>query len=522
MAERLSNVSRSRGIAIAVVLATLLIALYATRLAFAPVYLIHDEINFSLQAASIADSGRDLNGRLLPVYFSEPEFTAGRDPLMIYATALALKVLPLSESAVRLPTALLGVVNVLLLAWLARLLLGDSRLAIAAGALLALSPGHFIHSRLALSVLYPLPFVILWLIALCKVDEGAGRRSVLASGALLGLGIYAYLASVVMMPLYLLLTAVLLAERRRFAALRWAMFGFAIVLIPIVLWSVAHPERYGDLLRAYRPGEITAQSTVIDASDAITPGDWRSRLSEWWLYFDPTYLFLSGDSSLTNSTRRAGLFPLAVAVFLPVGIWRVARRRGVDRVIAIGFVTAPLAVVLTGVLHLHRYRGLFVLPFGVLLATYGLQAFLASPKRAWRLVGVLLLAAVPLQFWDFYRDYMGAYRVASSEWYGGNLRGALVEVMQHPPASGQAYVSRTIPYADVYWRFYSQTVAGAPAAATPIDLELASAQWFAPGSKAVVAIDEPLAGVLDRTGWRRELIVTEPDGTPAFVVFGRP
>ena len=75
--------------------------------------------------------------------------------------------------------------------------------------------------------------------------------------------------------------------------------------------------------------------------------------------------------------------------------------------------------------------------------------------------------------------------------------------MQHPPASGQSYVSRTIPYADVYWRFYSQTIAGVPAAPMPLDLAAAEQQLFAPGSKAIVAVDEPLAAVLDRTGWRR-------------------
>ncbi len=51
----------------------------------------------------------------LPVYFSEPEFTAGRDPMMIYVTALGLTVLPLSDAAVRLPTALVGVLIVVLL-----------------------------------------------------------------------------------------------------------------------------------------------------------------------------------------------------------------------------------------------------------------------------------------------------------------------------------------------------------------------------------------------------------------------
>ena len=294
------------------------------------------------------------------------------------------------------------------------------------------------------------------------------------------------------------------------------------MLIPILLWTIAHPERYSDLMRAYRPGEVTGESTVADAARVISSGSWRSKLSEWWLYFDPDYLFVSGDSSMTNSTRQAGLFPLALAVFLPIGIWRLARTRGFERLLLIGLITAPLAVVLTGVLHLHRYRGMFVLPFGVVVATYGLSVMWASPKWIWRITGTALLLTMPVQFAGFYRDYMGLYRERTSSWYGGNLRGALVEVMRHPPASGQAYVSRTIPYADVYWRFYSQTVAGAPAAAAPIDVETASAQSFAPGSKAVVAINEPLAGVLDRTGWHRDVVVTEPDGTPAFVVFARP
>ncbi len=90
----------------AVALALAIAAFYTTRLSYAPIYLIHDEVKFSLQAQSIAASGRDLNGRLLPLYFAEPEFKAGRDPVMIYLTALALKAMPLSQSAVRVPTAL--------------------------------------------------------------------------------------------------------------------------------------------------------------------------------------------------------------------------------------------------------------------------------------------------------------------------------------------------------------------------------------------------------------------------------
>src|SRR5438128_2337287 len=80
--------------------------LYTIRLSDAPIYLMHDEVMFALHADSIARTGHALNGDRLPLYFSEPGFQAGRDPLIIYLTAAVLRVLPLSESTVRLPTAI--------------------------------------------------------------------------------------------------------------------------------------------------------------------------------------------------------------------------------------------------------------------------------------------------------------------------------------------------------------------------------------------------------------------------------
>ena len=182
--------------------------MYATRLSYAPVYLIHDEVKFALQAQSIADSGRDLNGRLFPVYFSEPEFPAGRDPLVIYATAAVLKVLPLSESAVRLPAAIVSVVTVLLIALLARRLFESDALALAAGAMYALSPGAFLHGRMGLSVLYPIPFVMLWALGLERYQRHRRPAALVLAGAALVMGGYGYLAGMVMMPVYVALTGV--------------------------------------------------------------------------------------------------------------------------------------------------------------------------------------------------------------------------------------------------------------------------------------------------------------------------
>ena len=205
----------ARTAATVVLLAVVVAALYATRLGFAPVYLMHDESQFALQAQAIAATGRDLSGHRLPIYFTEAEFPAGRDPVIIYATAAVLTALPLSESSVRLATALTGVLNVVLMFLVGRRLFKSDLLALMAALLVALTPVHFIRSRLVLSPFYSVPFILAWLLWLARFLDRPERRTLSVAAAWLGLGLYTYLACMVMMPVYLLLTAWVAFRRSR-------------------------------------------------------------------------------------------------------------------------------------------------------------------------------------------------------------------------------------------------------------------------------------------------------------------
>jgi 4-amino-4-deoxy-L-arabinose transferase-like glycosyltransferase len=201
----------------------LTMSLYALGLAVSPPHLTHDEIKFALQAKSIADTGRDINGRFLPLYFVEPGFSVGRDPICIYVMAAVLRVLPLSEISIRLSTVLVGAIGVGLTFVLAALLFQRSSIAWAAAALVALTPTYYIHSRLALSVIYPVPFTLAWLVALVLYLSRGQVRYAVACGVILGLGVYSYLAAAIMMPLYLVATVVTLlvrGDRRGVAAAR--------------------------------------------------------------------------------------------------------------------------------------------------------------------------------------------------------------------------------------------------------------------------------------------------------------
>ena len=88
-------------------------------------------------------------------------------------------------------------------------------------------------------------------------------------------------------------------------------------------------------------------------------------------FFNPSFLFFSGDTSYINATRQAGVFPYALAVLLPVGLYAVlsARRMRMAETLLLGFFLAPIAAVLVAEVKINR--ALVVMPFGALIAVAG-------------------------------------------------------------------------------------------------------------------------------------------------------
>ncbi len=508
-----------RAVAVPVAIAGLLIvgvaAIYTPRLSSVPIYLMHDEVNYALQAHAIAQSGRDTNGRFMPVYFSETGFEAGRDALPIYAMAATLLVLPLSEGAVRLPVALVGVLNVLLMWALARRLFSSDRLGVLAALLLALTPGHFVNARLALGILFPLPFVIVWLICAERFVTRPSRGASVSAGLALGLGVYSYLAALLMMPAYLAISlATAWREWRRPPA--WLLvLGFCAALLPLVAWHWYYPERLAGLLAAYRPlGEASAPSPgVLEI--------FRGRLTVAWSFFSPDLWFIGGPGKGTNSTRMAGLFPVAFAVLLPLGVYATWRGRmgRLGPLLLAGFATAPLATVVSG--QLEVYRILFVLPFGVLAASAGAAELLrAGGPRRW--LGIVLVAAVGVQFVSIYLDYMGPYRDRSSQWFGGNMRGAVMAAMAAKESDdGVVWLSARSPI-ERYWRFYAIAGGHQEWESSPVYYDPATFNEAQITGRAILVCspgDPACRSVTGLASWREVQRVHEPNGDESYFVF---
>lgn len=482
---------------------------YATRLGEVPVYVMHDEAQGALQAQSIATTGRDLSGRLLPLYFTEPEFPPGRDPALIYVTALGLKLLPFSEAGVRTPTALVAVLNVVLMFFVARRLFQSTAMGLVAAGMLLFTPIHFIRGRLLLSPLYSIPFILAWLWALARFEADRTPRKLAMAAIWLGLGAYSYLAAVVMMPAYLAVTLAIGYRRLGLSAAVKAAAAFAATLMPMVLWYVTHPERNAQIVSAYQ----------LDANAESPLTRW---IGLYWSFFDPSFLFVTGDASLVNSTREAGFFPMVFAILLPIGLYGVMRsRQPVPLAMAIGLLTAPLVSMISGAIEMNRV--MFAIPFGVLVAAYGVHVMLRGRLVAIRTAAVLLLLAIGWQFAGFYSGYFGGYGRNAAPWLAGNAREALRALMaQAEIMRGRIYISQEIDWVHRTWRFYAiaddrmdlidrtSYYSESPPADAP------------PGSMLICPAASGRCQALKQQGWHDTATVPSLDGSRAFTLLTLP
>jgi 4-amino-4-deoxy-L-arabinose transferase-like glycosyltransferase len=510
-------------------LAMAVCGLYAWRVGEAPVYLSPDEAIIAVDAQTLASSGHDVTGVRLPLYFriQMPGETRWGwfTPAIFYFTALFLKVRHLSEHVVRLPTVFVGVADVVLVYAVGRRIFERGSYAAFAAALLALAPAHFMLSRYALDYVYPLPFILAWLLCLVMFLENGRLPWLLAATLCLGVGFYSYIASVLLMAMYLgFTTLALLLTRQSPRAFAVAALGFAVPLLPFAVWFLSHPTVLSDTAARYDLYDAKKLNALQGLREFLSYESLERLSSLYWTYFSPSFLFFSGDGQITFSTRSVGVLLMPLALLLPLGFYEIVARRPTipNLLVLAGFLTAPAAAVLVPE-PAAIIRAVALLPFAALLATFGLELLWTTPAvrpsrtaltvggaalvalglstgiwllatrgrfgssslalvaagaaalaltmiaRPWsglRLLACVLIALVPIQFARFSADYFGDYRVRVNSWLGGNLRGALEEIIKRTDRAGSARVyfatlqstaglmDTRNRWMDSYWRFY--------------------------------------------------------------------
>lgn len=518
----------------ATILAAVLLAsaiLYTARLDRVPPFLSTDETAFALQAHAIATTAHDQNGRFLPLYFQVFE-NVWFHPALVYGMAPILAVVRPTAWAVRLPTVVVALASILLVCALARRLGTSTAAAVGGSVLLTLTPAHLMHGRLACDYLWPVPCVLAWLILLVDSHRLQSSRRFFAAGCVLGLGLYTYVASVVMMPVYLLLTylALFVSGVRRLRPHAAVTAGFMLLVLPLAFYLVAMPQVYAGFV-----GRYGGTSVDLDVLQHPT-GSFSAHLiaDRWPIYrsfFEWRFLFEHAETHLLSSTLMTGVFLKAMTILLPVGIYHILRNRRTPFTLLLlaVFFSAPLAASLIP----EKYaidRALALVPAGALIGAFGIDwlllpraRFLTWPARA---LCLGLLVWMIVQFDGFYRDYLTDYRGRAAFWFDGNHPGAFEPlVRQHPPDDRRfIYLSTGLPRIKDHWTLYLLSRQRTDLLKRTVffsqqDLQLA---FVKPGSLLLTGADDPIQrSFLKMEAVRAVDQVTDPDGTPSFTIFER-
>ncbi|MDP3718478.1 MAG: hypothetical protein Q8T13_12005 [Acidobacteriota bacterium] len=300
-------------------------------------------------------------------------------PVAVYSTAL-MRLVASPETAGRLAAAGVGALNVALLFVLCRRILSSAPLAVGAALLLMITPAHFVFARTGVDAIYPLPFVLGWLLAIVAYFDGGDRRQAAAGGLALGLGAFTHPSAPWTMGSLLLVTllAIWLSGRRGAVNMAVPAGAFLAPLLVAAAWFAANPSAYPDTFGRWAIHAAHLRSPLDGVLAFVNWNTLGTRLSLYWGFFDPSWLFFDGPASPALPLRGTSPFLFATAVAFVAGVSQ--RLRGgftpVTLLLLAGVAVAPLAASTFGSPHAIA-DFLVMVPLVVVLAACGVAGWLA-------------------------------------------------------------------------------------------------------------------------------------------------
>jgi 4-amino-4-deoxy-L-arabinose transferase-like glycosyltransferase len=358
-----------------------------------PKGLYQDETAIGWNAYSILDTGKDEHGNAFPIYFKS--FGDYKLPVYVYITAIMVKFFGLTAFAVRLPSALFGVLTLPAFYFLVKHLTKKESLALLSTTFLAINPWHLHYSRAAFEVsivLFLFTLGILFFHQALHKKRGAFIGSVL----LFILAIYTYNLTRLLSPIVFFGLLILYRNHLKDISLRERIIAIVIgttCLIPFIMTYFTKggiSSATGTLIftsAAVQAPLLEFRSYLVDIPlinklifNSITLTLWQY-LINIVSYFSIPFFFITGSSHGNHGIGTTGqlyLFELPLVLY---GIYTFLRSKYQEM---LPFFLVGIATVLVASLTReapHATRSFTLLLFFPVISAYGLIAFLKRIKK---------------------------------------------------------------------------------------------------------------------------------------------
>lgn len=372
-------------------------SLFTFRILDVPPGINGDESVIGLNAALVAKNGIDSNGKFLPLFTTIAGSQDWKQPVTFYSTSLAFRIFGTSYFVLRAVSVFFVLLSGSLIFLLVYELVGF-RAALWSLLIFATTPIVMIQSHLALENIAPVPFIAFWLWTVVKYSKDRKDRYLILAAVSLALSIYSYLGLRLVAPPLIILTAFFIYYLNRKDPGRGARksLTFLAAIIPFLLILLVAKGIYpGSLLGLYRPYQISSYQQII-----------LSYISS----FDPSFLFIKGDTTQYHSTGKQGMFLLASLPLFLLGAARVIQKKQpILTFVMVSFFLIPIFYGLGSDIH-RASRLLSMIPPFVVISSIGTMTLMDTKHKLWRFVFIFAaILVISFNFVDFLRDYWYEY-----------------------------------------------------------------------------------------------------------------
>lgn len=357
-----------------------------------------DEAVIGLNASLVARTGVDARGRFLPLFTVDKDSLDWKQPVTFYSTVLAFRLFGHSYFTLRVVSVVFALLSGSIIFFLIKELLGIKQ-AMFGLIVFILTPIVVIQSHLGLENIAPVPFISLWLLMLIKYYKRQKNRYIVISALALGVSFYSYLGLRLIMPTLAVISLMyiyLINRSFRSKKILFKLLIFIISLLPFLVLLILVKNSYpGAILAVNRPSNLSSYQELI-----------LPYLSS----FDPSFLFIKGDSTPYHSTGKHGMFLLATFPLFALGIYKLAQKNNfITKFILLTFFVIPILYSLTASIH-RASRLLVFLPFYIIFICFGLDFISGVKREFWRLVFIIVIfILIALNSVDFIYDYWYEY-----------------------------------------------------------------------------------------------------------------
>ncbi len=446
------NLNKPKIVLIAIIILAAFLRFY--RLGEVPMGITWDEAAVGYNAWSIVSNGKDEWNNSYPLVFKS--FEDDKSPIHIYITAASVFIFGLNDFSIRLPMAIFGVFNVLLIYFLVKEIYSKN-IGYMAAFLMAISPYSIQFSKFNHESGISLAFFMVGLIYLIRFIKKKTSRLYLVS-IFFGLSALTYHTALVFIPLITVVCAILFYKDLFINKIQ-LFFSICVVLV-FLLVCFFEPGLLGinRLNQTSLSDQMIKETYIYESTQNLFLGRIELYVQRYLSHFTYQYLFKSGDPNPKFSSQYTGQFYLIEGLLLVAGALSFVRNKSRFNLLILSWaLLAPIPASITGGASEapHAARSMFVMGSWQIIGSLGFFSILGlirsiNMRKIYSVtILIILFLSTFLYLKSYYLEYAPKY---AFEWIYGMKQS--VEYIQKHQEYEKVYITdnRAQPY--IFYLFY--------------------------------------------------------------------